>query len=206
MNAKSSAHYQREYRKRLREQGFVKKEVWILPENAKALLDAEKTLRKPETALTRDKRSQIFSTVEPWTNRTLASELARSEFAADASVTVELVEGLSSSIHLTMHDYGDLPLFLSVSGEQILVEALMWPADEVVDIDRFNDLMLRSHKYLPLSTVCLDRLDDGQDYYQMFGALAASSSLNEIIVEIDLLASNVINAAEASASSLRSAS
>jgi hypothetical protein len=37
MQKKSSAHYQREYRNRLREQGLVKKEVWILPENARRL-------------------------------------------------------------------------------------------------------------------------------------------------------------------------
>ena len=45
MKAKTSAHYQREYRRRLREMGLVKKEVWILPENGKWLSKFEKLLR-----------------------------------------------------------------------------------------------------------------------------------------------------------------
>jgi len=48
MVIKSSAHYQREYRKRLREQGLVKKEIWILPENRPQARSMEKELRKPQ--------------------------------------------------------------------------------------------------------------------------------------------------------------
>ena len=48
MKKKSSADYQREYRKRLRDQGLVKKEVWVLPENSKMLSTFEKELRQAQ--------------------------------------------------------------------------------------------------------------------------------------------------------------
>ena len=64
MEAKTSAHYQRLHRQRLREQGLVKKEVWILPEHSAALHQLEKQMRLPqagdraglETALGADAR------------------------------------------------------------------------------------------------------------------------------------------------------
>src|SRR5260221_87270 len=47
MEQKTSAHYQRLHRQRLREQGLVKKEVWILPEYGAALQQLEKQMRVP---------------------------------------------------------------------------------------------------------------------------------------------------------------
>lgn len=53
MDNKSSAHYQRLYRQRLREQGLVKKEVWILPEHAPLLVAFERKLRQPQSSTLR---------------------------------------------------------------------------------------------------------------------------------------------------------
>ena len=44
MEHKTSAHYQRLHRQRLREQGLVKKEVWILPEHSPLLQRLEKQM------------------------------------------------------------------------------------------------------------------------------------------------------------------
>ncbi len=38
---------------------------------------------------------------------------------------------------------------------------------------------------------------DGDDCYHMFGALSSASSLQDVILEIEMLASNVIQATEA---------
>ena len=48
MEHKTSAHYQRLHRQRLREQGLVKKEVWILPEHSPLLQRLEKQMRLPQ--------------------------------------------------------------------------------------------------------------------------------------------------------------
>ncbi len=195
MKRKTSAHYQREYRKRLREQGLVKKEVWILPEHARRLLEIEKELRHPAAAPLTGVRKMVSN--ELWTTVSLCDALKESELFVAGAASVELLEGAEPSLHITMHEYGDLPLFLTVAGEQILVEAVMWPASMVPDTAAFNEAVLRTHKLFPLSTISLDAMPDGDDYYQMFGALSASSILVNVVFEIEMLADNVIKATEA---------
>ena len=101
-----------------------------------------------------------------------------------------------------MRDYGDLPLFMTVCGDQIIVEAVLWSTKEVTDVDRFNDIVLRTHKYFPLSTISLEKSGAAGDYYYMFGALSAKSSLEDVVLEVEMLASNVIQATEAYAEHL----
>jgi len=198
MKAKSSAHYQREYRQRLRDMGLVKKEVWILPENAKQLSVYEKQLRQKHSEAVAEKGDNLMtSQLERWSTESLYEALKKEELFIDGHAGIELIDGVESTIHIIMYEYGDLPLFLTVAGEQILAEAVLWPMDEVSDTSQFNDAVMRTHKYFPLSTISLDTLSDGKDYYHMFGALSATSVLPNIIFEIETLASNVIQATEA---------
>ncbi|VUD69370.1 hypothetical protein TDB9533_04737 [Thalassocella blandensis] len=212
MKPKSSAHYQREYRRRLRELGLVKKEVWILPENAEYLAKYEKQLRAKvadDLALTGSVHESAISTrsiqkgdwmmaeIKRWTTSGLYEALCSEPLFNGELASIELIDGIEPAIHLIMHEVGDLPLFLTVSGDQIIVEAVLWSVDEVKDVSAFNEAVLRTHKYFPLSTISLDTLTNGKDYYQMFGALSASSVLPNIVFEIEVLASNVIQATEA---------
>ena len=59
-----------------------------------------------------------------WTTETLYEALAQSEPAGDGAIEMELVEGTDPGILITMAEFGDLPLLMSVSGGQILVETL----------------------------------------------------------------------------------
>jgi len=206
MKPKSSAHYQREYRKRLREQGLVKKEVWVLPEHAKRLAVYEKILRERDPSSLKAGDSQtgvsvmtvnvVESEVTSWTTASLYETLNSVELFVSGQAKVELIDGIEPALHIVMAEYGDLPVFLTVSGEQIIVESALWSIDEVLDVAGFNDAVLRTHKYFPLSTISLDKLGDDGDYYQMFGALSSSSILKNVVFEIEVLASNVIQATE----------
>lgn len=202
MQPKSSAHYQREYRKRLREQGFVKKEVWVLPENARQLAIYEHELRqsvrlKSSTELAHIKgESRMTDVNAPWTTMSLYEALPKSSLFASERAELELIDGIAPALHIVMNEFGDLPIFVTVSGEQILVESLLWSVTEVKNIAQFNEAILRTHKYFPLSTISLDKID-GDDCYHMFGALSSTSSLQNIVFEIEILASNVIQATEA---------
>jgi len=207
MKPKSSAHYQREFRKRLREQGLVKKEVWILPEHAKRLAVYEKILRERDPSNFKVGDSQtgvsvmtanvIGNEVTNWTTTSLYEALKGAELFVGGQAAVELIDGVEPALHIVMAEYGDLPVFLTVSGEQIIVESALWSIDEVVDVTGFNDAVLRTHKYFPLSTISLDKLGDDGDYYHMFGALSSSSILHNVVFEIEVLANNVIQATEA---------
>lgn len=197
MENKSSAHYQRLFRQRLREQGLVKKEVWILPEHAPLLVAFERKLRQPRPQLDSMEKEGAMSMPQVWTAQALFDALVATELFKDGRAAVELIQGADSSLHITMREYGDLPLFMAVVGEQIIVEALLWPASDVRDVKAFNEEVLRSHKLFPLSCIGLETLPDGRDCYTMFGALSATSILSNVVLEIELLADNVINATEA---------
>jgi uncharacterized protein YjfI (DUF2170 family) len=210
MSMKSS-YYQSRYRARLREQGYVKREIWIPPEYTKILKDCETALRvgilptisksngiiAPESEMSKD---------ENWTTETLHRALAQSEAATEDAIKVELVAGIDPGILITMSEFGDLPLLMSVSGSQILVETLLWPVAEVKDAAAFNDLILKTHKLLPLSTFGIRQGPDGKDYYEMFGSLSAGSILESVLFEIETLADNAMQAAEAYQSDLKDGS
>lgn len=204
METKSSAYYQRLYRQRLREQGLVKKEVWVLPEHAKVLGEIEKQLRQSHsgTVLTEKEKIMSVTTSQVWTVSTLYTALASTPLFTEGRAALELLQGADPSLHIVMHEYGDLPLFIAVSGEQIVIEGTLWSEKEVKDIVKFNDTVLRTHKLFPLSSVALEGPVDGQSYYIMFGALSASSKLENIVLEIEVLADNLIKATEAYASHL----
>ncbi|WP_304639429.1 biofilm formation regulator BacA [Pseudomonas sp.] len=204
MEKKSSAHYQRIYRQRLREQGLVKKEVWILPEHASRLLAVERQLRQPQPRLA-SMEQEGHSMQQIWTAKGLYEALAATELFSGGEASVELIDGSDPSLHITMREYGELPLFMAVFGEQIIVEALLWPASDVRDVAAFNEEVLRTHKLFPLSSIGLETLADGQLCYTMFGALSSSSTLSDVVFEIELLADNVIKATEAYESFLKAA-
>lgn len=196
MERKSSAYYQRLHRQRLREKGLVKKELWVLPEYAQDLLALEKQMRLPRGAQTSIKEG-IMNTATPWTIHALHQALLDSDWARSGNATLELLEGAEASILITMHDYGQLPLFLAVAGGQIVIEAYLWPIEHIADRAAFNEQVLRAQKVFPLATVAIERFADGQDGYIVFGALSAAASLANVLYEIETLADNVIQMTEA---------
>jgi uncharacterized protein YjfI (DUF2170 family) len=232
MERRTSAFYQRRHRDRLREQGLTKKELWVLPEYADELAAIERQMRRPRSETARSGRhageptmgeSQIAGTTMAgarlsaalnataphaaapmWTASALCAAIAAAEPVREGLMSVELIEGAEPGLYMTMHDYGDLPLFMAVVGRQIVVEALLWPVSQVRDPARFNEALLRTHKLFPLSTLGIETLD-GDPVYIMFGALSASSSLADVLFEIETLADNVIRATEAYETHLREA-
>ncbi len=197
MNKKTSAHYQREFRRRLREQGLVKKEIWIQPEHALKLNTIEQTLREADLTVNAELINTMTDSGTLWTTRTLFVELQQAALFSNQQATVELIDGIDAVLHIVMHEYGDLPIYLSVYGEQIIVEAVLWSTSDVKNLAEFNEAVLRTHKYFPLSTISLDKRVDGVDYYHMFGALSSASILSNIVFEIEVLANNVIKVTEA---------
>ena len=94
MEEKTSAYYQRLHRQRLREQGLVKKEVWILPEHGAALHRLEKLMRLPKApagSLTLHDKEEDMETGSHsyWNVRSLAADLKTSALAQDGKLQVE---------------------------------------------------------------------------------------------------------------------
>ncbi len=204
MASKKSSYYQSRYRARLRDNGYVKREIWIPPDYTKILKDCETALRAGVVPIipkivTERKMSEDGN----WTTETLYQALAQSEPAGEGAIEVELVEGTDPGILVTMTEFGDLPLLMSVSGSQILIDTLLWPVEEVDNAAAFNEMILKTHKLLPLSTFGIRPGPDGRDYYEMFGSLSAGSILESVLFEIETLADNAMQAAEAYQSDLK---
>ena len=134
---------------------------------------------------------------ENWTVQSLYEALAESDSAQEEKFDIELIEGVDHGILITMKEFGDLPLIMSVSGSQIIVDTLLWPVDDVADSAAFNTMVLKTHKYFPLSTFGIRAGPDGRDYYEMFGSLSAGSTLESVIFEFETLADNAMQAADA---------
>ncbi|WP_448479664.1 DUF2170 family protein [Pseudoxanthomonas mexicana] len=200
---KASTLHVRNYRERMREQGLVKKDVWIRPEYAEELAAIEKSMRDAE----RDAGIPYLPTQPAeagWTVAAIRHALQQASTVRDGRISLETIEGAEPSLHLVMHEYGDLSVFLAVGGEQILVEAYLWPVEDVTDVAGFNAHVLSTHVLLPLSTIGLQRIG-GVAGYTMFGALDTHSSLANVMFEIETLAENVISATEAYRPFLRTA-
>lgn len=195
MKKKTSAEYQRAFRKRLREQGLKKKEVWIRPEYEKLLSDIEQQLRNPNSNTTSERTIEAQRNL--WQADILCQQIGKSDLCVSGDASVEYLDSSNPSVLVTLHAYGDLPVYVAIAGAQILVEAVLWPASMVTDVSGLNTAILETHKYFPLSTISIEHTQSGEAYYNMFGALSSSSAIADIVLEIETLAGNVLQAVNA---------
>lgn len=196
--AKPSAFYVREFRERMRRAGLVKKDVWIRPEFAAELAQFEKRLRlMPGEATEPPGAGPVAVGDAPvWTLDALQSAIEAAQPVQAGAIAVTRLDGADPVLCLVMREYGDLPVFLALGGLQIVVQALMWPVDHVVDPGAFNAHVLRTHKLVPLTTMGIEPVA-GVSCYVMFGSLDTQSSLANVLFEIETLAANVIACVDA---------
>lgn len=80
--------------------------------------------------------------------------------------------------------------FLYVGEQQIIVEAPLFAKSSVRNASELNELILRTHQLLPLTTIGVKTIDH-EDYYIAFGALSASSHSDVIVEEVNTLFANI---------------
>lgn len=128
--------------------------------------------------------------------KTLASQLAKSGKNAtnDFSFAVNPIPGDVEVLQILVEDREELPIFVSVSNEQILCIAYLFKENEVKEgmLDGMNHAMLAANISIPLSAFA--KIDA---QYVIYGALSVGSSLDDIVHELDVLACNTIEAIEA---------
>ena len=134
----------------------------------------------------------VDDTARVWTIGRLAAALGAPEHRDE--LTVERVGSADPVLRVVMHDHGDLAIFVSCAGEQIVVSSLLWPVDEMADAAAFNHFLLRAQKLVPLSNFAITDLD-GREYYELIGELSIESTLRTILIELRALAHNALDAA-----------
>ncbi|WP_218352600.1 DUF2170 family protein [Alteromonas lipotrueiana] len=80
--------------------------------------------------------------------------------------------------------------WLAISGEQILVESLLFSANQVNDKAALDHEILSTHMVFPLTTVGISTIN-GEEYYTAFGALSAQSKAESVVIEVETLFQNV---------------
>ncbi|MDB6141696.1 MAG: hypothetical protein JWP80_740 [Pseudomonas sp.] len=196
MARKNSTDYMREMRARLRAAGLVPAEVWVLPENTKVLKNIEKTLRQPLLNSQIDREDYMMETTR-WTIAALHAAFSELDAVKNDQYSVDLVQGTEPTLLLTLHEFGDLPIYVAAIGEHIMVDTLLIDVADVKDVVAFNDVILRSREMFPLSSIGIETMPDGKLFYSMFGSLSAMSSLTTVVHEVHTLAENVSRAADA---------
>jgi hypothetical protein len=186
-------------RQKLREEGLVMREVWIQPQHAPVLLKVEKLLRKPNAhpLIHALKGVSAAMTTGSVTTQTLLPELQSGSLAAAHRYSFSLIEGLEPVIQAVAHDYGDVNVYIAVTGEIAIAQATLFPVARVRDTARLNDRILRTEKLFDLANISIDSHPDGSEFYVIYGALRATSPLSDIEFEIDTLARNAVDAAGA---------
>ena len=199
MTKEGSRRRQQTRRQKLRSDGLVMREVWILPQHAPVLLKIERLLRKPNAHPLIHALKGVSSAMSNGliNTQSLLSGLQSGELAASGRYTFSLVEGLEPVIQAIAHDYGDVHVYIAVTGEIAIAQATLFPVARVRDTARLNDRVLRTEKLFDLANISIDAHPDGSEFYVIYGALRASSSLSDIEFEIDTLARNAVDAAAA---------
>ena len=181
----------------------MKLELWVPPA---ARADVEAAAKAIITASSRG--PALVNTPDPphgsfqmdhvidtdWSVKSLAGALAETRLLRDGELTARVLEGADPVLQIVMHEYGDLPIFLSAGPDQIVVSALLWPVDEQPDQAGFNVFLLKAQKLVPLSNFGITTVA-GRDYYELFGEISCKTTLQTVIIELRTLAENAIRAA-----------
>ncbi|MDT8405954.1 MAG: DUF2170 family protein [Methylococcales bacterium] len=116
-----------------------------------------------------------------WTPETLAEILGgKTDYAVEAE----------SSTVLRISNPEGIDAYIALSGEQILIESLLFAKAQVKNPAALNEDILKTHHTFPLTAIAINSID-GEDYYLAFGALSTESSAENIVLEIDYLFRNV---------------
>lgn len=131
--------------------------------------------------------------METWTLTTLTRLFAADpEPLGDVDVSVP---DQGDVICVTLKEKGDLDVFVTVSGERdILVSAVLVPCKEVPKREAFERMVLKTHKFVPLSSFGITTIG-GEEWYELFGSLSARSRADTIVEEVAILAANAVDAA-----------
>lgn len=133
-------------------------------------------------------------TDQPWTLHALKDALEHHAAVTAGEIAVRVVDGGEPVLVATMAVHGDLEIYVNVSDAQIAASVLLWPCDEQPDRPGFNEALLKAQKIVPLSNFGIATVG-GRDFYELFGELATTSSLDTVVIELRTLAENAIEAA-----------
>lgn len=104
------------------------------------------------------------------------------------------IKGEHEVLQVLVSEWEDMPIYMTVTDTQILCITYLCRKEEIREdqVSSLNELLLELNVSVPLSSFSIV-----DDYYVIFGALATSSSNEDICKELVTLAPNAYDALEA---------
>ncbi len=97
------------------------------------------------------------------------------------------IAGEVDVLQVTIVGREELPIFVSVTDDQILCIAYLWGENEVKESTRSEMLEAMVEMNIPMPLSSFSKIDDK---YVIFGALSVSSSLHDVEHELAVLSDN----------------
>ena len=196
-----AAERTRAWREARRSAGFVKIEVWAPAACKPDILSAVQAIvvesvrgpaLKTNPYPSEGHMDAVIDTA--WTIHSLRAALVESALIRHEELTAQVIEGVEPVLLVTMHEYGDLPVYVSGGELQLTVSTILWPCDEQNDRAEFNEFLLKAQKVVPLSNFGITTIE-GRDYYELMGEISSKTTLQTLVIELRTLADNAIAAA-----------
>ena len=188
----SAAERKRRQRDRLQNAGLTAVEVWIPARHRPFLRRVEQLLRRnvvPALVETEE--------TESWGKRAMDIKLLREtldEFTSENGFTFAArpADG-DDAIEVVVEDRDEFPIRVSTDDEQILCMTYLWDEGQVKPESRTDLLTALLEMNVPLPLSSFGKIGDR---YVVFGALAAGSTIGDVVTELEALSDNTLEAIE----------
>ena len=136
-----------------------------MPEHTVKLSRIEYQLRQltPEIQPT-EQEPRTITPAQPWSITALLIALSSTPLFSGKQASMELLQGSDPSIHIEVHKHGDLPIFIAISGEQIIIKSILCSKEDIANLNAFNRAVLKTHKLFPLNSIALETHLNGESY------------------------------------------
>lgn len=185
------AERKRRQRQRMRDEGLAPVEVWIPLEHRTALRRIERLLRD---GIVPDIPPAVqVNANEEVMNFDLLREILNDHTSANGyGLAVTNLDG-EDALEVVVEDRLEFPILVWFDGEQLLAVTYLWDESQVRPDSRTEMLaaLLELNVSLQLSSFGKIR-----DRYVLFGALSATSTLDHITTELEVLSDNTLEAIE----------
>ncbi|NOY72221.1 MAG: YjfI family protein [Gammaproteobacteria bacterium] len=132
----------------------------------------------------------------------LKRDLTKKQLADGTGLSIEMFDGENTVACIKVEDREEFPIYMTVDDGQILCISYLF-GDDLVHPDKraaLAEAMLMMNVSIPLSA-----FSKIGDQYIMFGALSPHASIDELLLEIELLSDNVLEAIDAVSDYLKEA-
>jgi len=188
----SAAERKRRQRDRLQLAGLTAVEVWIPARHRPFLRRVEHSLRRnvvPALVETEE--------TESWGRKAMDIKMLREtldEFTSENGFTFAASSADGEEvIEIVVEDRDEFPIVVSVDDEQILCLTYLWDEAQVKTNSRTDLLTALLEMNVPLPLSSFGKVGNR---YVVFGALAAGSTIEDVVTELEVLSDNTLEAIE----------